>query len=371
VDRSFALPLPRRLPAPTLPRGRARTALVGMLVALPLLGAGWLWLRNSPLVAVEHVHVHGAHGTEAHAIDVALEEAATHMSTLNVNVGALRAAVAPFHVVRTLQVNASFPHTLSIRVIDQLPVAALVVNGVKTAVAADGAVLGMSLLKSSLPTVPGAPGEPLSGGRVHSAGALAALAVLGAVPPALAGWVTRVYSGREGLTVAMRNGLLIYFGDATRTHAKWLAALRVLANPSSAGAWYVDVRLPERPAAGLSGGASGEAGATTGNTSSGVSASDPTAAALAATLDEAVNGGSSGASAPATAAAPGSTETATGPSETAAPSGAASTSSPATAPSASGPLGSTPTAETPSSTGAGGAEATPAATAPAGPAPGG
>jgi cell division protein FtsQ len=298
------------------------------LATLVLLGGGWLWLRNSPLVAVEHVHVHGAHGTEAHAIDVALEEAATHMSTLNVNVGALRAAVAPFHVVRALQVSASFPHTLSIRVIDQLPVAALVVNGVKTAVAADGAVLGMSLLKSSLPTVPGAPGEPLSGGHVHSAGALAALAVLGAVPPALAGWVTRVYSGREGLTVAMRNGLEIYFGDATRPHAKWLAALRVLANPSSAGAWYVDVRLPERPAAGLSGGASGEAGATTGNTSSGVSASDPTAAALAATLDEAVNGGSSGASAPASSVAPtGSTETATGASETAAPTAAAPTAS--------------------------------------------
>ncbi len=331
MDRSFALPLPRRLPAPTLPRGWARTALVGMLVALPLLGAGWLWLRNSPLVAVEHVHVHGAHGTEAHAIDVALEEAATHMSTLNVNVGALRAAVAPFHVVRALQVSASFPHTLSIRVIDQLPVAALVVDGVKTAVAADGAVLGPSLLKSSLPTVPGAAGEPLGGGHVHSASALAALAVLGAVPPALAGWVARVYSGREGLTVAMRNGLEIYFGDATRPHAKWLAALRVLASPSSAGAWYVDVRLPERPAAGLSGGASGEAGATTGSTPAGVSASDPTAAALAATLDEAVNGGSSATSAAAPSAttetASGASETATGASETTAPSGATSTSS--------------------------------------------
>jgi cell division protein FtsQ len=300
VDRSFALPLPRRLPAPTLPRGRMRMALIGVLAALPLLGAGWLWLRNSPLAAVEHVHVSGAHGNEAHAIDVALREAATHMSTLNVNVGALQTAVAPFRVVRDLQVSAHFPHSLSIRVIEQPPVAALVVNGVKTAVAADGVVLGPDLLSGSLPTVPGAAGDPLGSGHVHSAAALAALAVMGAAPAALVRWVARVYTGREGLTVAMRNGLQLYFGDASRPHAKWLAAMRVLADPSSAGATYIDVRLPERAAAGVGHGVAGEGGATTGSTPTQVSASDPTAAALAATLAEAVNGGagaSSGASA--------------------------------------------------------------------------
>jgi cell division protein FtsQ len=265
--------------------------LAGMLAVLPLLGGGWLWLRNSALVAVEHVRVVGVHGREAHAIDAALREAAMRMSTLNVNTGALRAAVAPFHVVRDLRVSAGFPHTLRIRVIEQPPVAALVVEGVRTAVAADGAVLGPSLLSSSLPVVPGATGDMLGGGRVHSAAALGALAVMGAAPPALAGWVARVFSGREGLTVTMRNGLQLYFGDATRPHAKWLAATRVLADPSSAGAWYVDVRLPERPAVGLSSGAAaGEAGTTTATPPTQVSASDPTAAALAATLAEAVNG---------------------------------------------------------------------------------
>jgi hypothetical protein len=49
----------------------------------------------------------------------------------------------------------------------------------------------------------------------------------------------------------MRNGLIVYFGDATRPHAKWLALASVLADKSSAGATYVDVRLPGRPAAGF------------------------------------------------------------------------------------------------------------------------
>ena len=80
---------------------------------------------------------------------------------------------------------------------------------------------------------------------------LAALAVLGAAPAPLARLVERVFTGAQGLTVAMRNGLLVYFGDATRPHAKWLSLARVLADPSSAGASYVDVRLPSRPAAGF------------------------------------------------------------------------------------------------------------------------
>ncbi len=87
--------------------------------------------------------------------------------------------------------------------------------------------------------------------------------------------------------------LQIYFGDASRAHAKWMAAARVLADPSSQGAWYVDVRLPERPAAGLAAGAAPATESTAGAT--GVGASDPTAASLAASLAEAVNG-SAGAS---------------------------------------------------------------------------
>ncbi len=86
----------------------------------------------------------------------------------------------------------------------------------------------------------------------------------------------------------MRGGLLLYFGDATRPHAKWLSAARVLADPSSAGATYVDVRAPERPAAGTT-----AAGGLQGSTApGGVSASDPTSAALARTLEEAVAGDS-------------------------------------------------------------------------------
>ncbi len=236
-----------------LERPRARVALLCVLIALPLLGGGWLLLRHSSFVAVQSVQLSGVHGPQASAIDAALLDAAHHMSTLDVNTGALRAAVAAFPVVRDVRASPSFPHGLHIRVILQLPVAALQQSGVRTAVAADGVVLGPALLGGTLPTLAAAL-EPLPGQRVKDPGLLAALAVLGAEPAPLASQVATVYSGPRGLTVAMRNGLLAYFGDATRPHAKWISLARVLADTSSVGASYVDVRLPDRPAAGFPGG---------------------------------------------------------------------------------------------------------------------
>jgi cell division protein FtsQ len=261
-------------------------AVLGALVAFALLVGAWMLLRHSPLVSVQHVQVSGVHGPEAAAIEAALVAAARHMSTLDVRSGALRSAIAPFRVVREVHAVASFPHGLHIRVIEQLPVAALTVGGIRTAVAADGVVLGPALLSGSLPTLEGSH-EPPMGQRVTDAGLLAPLTVLGAAPAPLAKLVVRVFSGPTGLTAAMRNGLLIYFGDATRPHAKWISLARVLADSSSAGASYVDVRLPERPAAGFPAGVSPPANA---NRVAGAATAEPantpeaTVAALAAGL---------------------------------------------------------------------------------------
>jgi cell division protein FtsQ len=320
VDRSFAARAPiGRLTRPlsfALPRGATAKRLGIALAVLALLGGGWLLLRKSPLVSVEHVKIAGVQGVDAGQIDAALQRAAHGMSTLSVNVAALRAAVAPFPVVRGLSVSTSFPHGLRIHVIEQLPVAAVSVGGVHTAVAADGVVLGPELLASKhvqLPaiTLPagtsaladlgsGARGPEGRVGHIENATARAELSVLGAAPRVLLGWVSKVFIGPEGLTVAMRGGLSIYFGDAIRPHAKWLSAARVLADPSSAGATYVDVRAPERPAAGTTaaGGLSGVDTAT-----GQASAVDATSAALANVLAEAISGGAGTASATGSSAA--------------------------------------------------------------------
>jgi cell division septal protein FtsQ len=236
-------------------RRRARIALIVVVAAMPVLGGVWLWVRQSPFVAIHAVRIAGVHGPEAGAIDAALERAAHRMSTLDVHSSALAAAVASFPQVSEVRAVPRFPHGLRIEVVEQLPVAALVVGGERTAVAADGVVLGPSLLSKSLPTVAGY-FEPLARQRVRGPNVLAALSVLGAAPAPLARVVTRVFTGGDGLTLQMRSGLEVYFGDATRPHAKWLALVAVLASSSSQGASYVDVRLPSRPAAGFPAGVS-------------------------------------------------------------------------------------------------------------------
>jgi cell division protein FtsQ len=231
-------------------RRRLRIALVAAVLAMPLLAGGWLLLRNSSLVSVEHVRISGVHGADAPEIEAALARAARQMSTLDVQQGKLRAAVASYPVVGDLQVHTSFPHGMRIRVVEQPPVAVLSAGGVDSAVAASGVVLGTARAGEALPALSSSvqltPGE-----RVREPTLLDDLTVLGVAPTRLAKQVQRVYSGPKGLTLVMRGGLLAYFGDASRPHAKWISLARVLADPSSAGASYVDVRSPERPAAGF------------------------------------------------------------------------------------------------------------------------
>jgi cell division protein FtsQ len=300
---------------------RLRVALLAMLVALPLLAGGWLLLRKSSFVAVEHVKVSGVHGPQANAIEAALAGAARHMSTLEVYPAALRTAVASFPVVQAVRAIPSFPHGLRIEVTEQLPVAALTIGGTRTAVAADGVVLGPALLSSSLPTLDNSQGatSPQPGRRVQGEGLLAELTVLGAAPKALGSLAARVYTsaGGQGLTVAMRNGLLVYFGDAWRPHAKWLSLARVLAAPTSVGASYIDVRVPERPAAGFSSD-SAPSEATTSTAGQATTTPESTVAALAAGLTNDTNGEPAAAATVTAGSSTSTTEASTEPEATAA-----------------------------------------------------
>ena len=63
------------------------------------------------------------------------------MTTLDVHLGQLRTAVAPYPVVKDLRVSTQFPHGMRIQVIEQLPVGALIAGGETVAASADGTLL--------------------------------------------------------------------------------------------------------------------------------------------------------------------------------------------------------------------------------------
>ncbi len=221
--------------------------LAGVVVAACTLVGGWFWLRDSSVVQVRDVFVTGLTSAEEPQIREALKNAALDMTTMHVREDQLRAAVAEYPSIAGLSTDAKFPHKLSIVVRERAPVAAIESGGGKVAASGDGRVLrGMKF--SALPTLEVK--SPPAGERVTDRRTLGALRVAGGAPPELRHRIARLWSGERGLTVDLRNGPDLVFGSGSDAPRKWLAAVRVLADPSSAGATYLDLRVPERVAAG-------------------------------------------------------------------------------------------------------------------------
>jgi cell division protein FtsQ len=279
----IALPrLWRGRPAAARPRGgrpprRLRRTLVLAGVAALLVAAAWYWGRDLSLWSVDNVRVTGATGQDAAKVEAALASAARGMTTLHVRQGDLSSAVARFPIVKSLRVHSSFPHGLRIEVVENVPVAALAAAGRPVAVTADGTLLRDRPV-DGLPLVP-AQTLP-SGARVTDAQAAGAIALAGAAPAALRPLMVRVLSGgHDGLRAELQGGFRIDFGPRARLHAKWTAALRVMADTRAEGATYLDVRVPERPVAG---GALAAPLPSTGAAKPSATTSDPAAAGAGA-----------------------------------------------------------------------------------------
>lgn len=222
--------------------------LAGLLGGLIILGGAYLWLRDSSLVGVQSVRIIGASGPDAGQIRSALRAAARTMTTLDVRMRALRTAVAPYPVVKRLDISTQFPHAMSIRVVEQVPVAVVEAGGRRIPVAGDGTLLRDTREAARLPVIWL---SVVPGGARLSGYALSEARLLAAAPYSLLGRLSQVSDGpAHGLAGQLRNGPSLYFGAGARLPAKWAAVTEVLASPSSAGAQYIDVTDPARPAAG-------------------------------------------------------------------------------------------------------------------------
>ena len=226
-----------------------RWLLAALAVALVLGGLYMFWFRDSSFVGVQKVSISGARGKDAGAHARGAERCGArheHPACGPRHAGASRCRL---QLVRTLEVSADFPHTLRIRVIEHRPVAIAVGDSGRVPVAADGTVLQGVPTGGALPTVKLS--EPAGSDRVEEAAALRLVAVAGGAPAALSHRLTDVsVKGGKGIVAHVRHGPDLIFGDASAIAAKWVAIARVLADPSARGATYVDVRVPDRPAAG-------------------------------------------------------------------------------------------------------------------------
>ena len=280
----------RRAPStrdPTTSPGASlrRTAVIAGTVLLGLLALYGLWLRDSSLVRVERVEVTGLTGRDAPRMRARLVTAAREMTTLNVRTRDLEQALAAHPALRRVEADARLPRTLEVHVVEHRPVAVLR-SGRRDgpAVAADGTLLRGLVPARPLAVVQVGRLPSSEGRRLRDRRARRLVRALAAAP----GPLTHRFSGAaeepgRGVVLRMRRGPELLLGGLHDLDVKWAAAARVLADPASRGAAYVDVRLPERPVAGglvegAGGSAAGTEPAVTTSASGPGSASGPRAA---------------------------------------------------------------------------------------------
>jgi cell division protein FtsQ len=230
------------------PRMRRR-AMVLAIAAAVLATAYMFWLRDSGLVAVKQVTVTGLNGKAAGDARVALERAAKDSTTLHVDRAEIQQVAEGFPTIRAVVITPDFPNAMTIRVLEHRPIAELRLGARRVAVAAAGSVLTGLAVKGSLPTIEIAGNFPSR--RLDPGPALDAVRVAGGAPAVITTRLEKVVHERgRGVVVKVKDGPDLVFGGPGRVNAKWAAAIRVLADRDAAGADYIDVRIPERPAAG-------------------------------------------------------------------------------------------------------------------------
>ena len=238
---------------------RRRLRLVGLLVLVLAIGLAisWFtWLRDLPVFEIRDVRVTGLETLstaedqeEASALTRAVTTSLGGMTTLHVRQGELDRALAGFPRVAGVEVSTEFPNGATASL--DLREDGSVIGEGETAVlvATDGTLLGP--VGEGTETLPRIDGEPPPDDRAALGGPrLSQAIVLGSVPTEIRPFVDRSRIGDKGIEVELTNGLLLIFGDDTKPVAKWKAATTVIADPELAGAGYVDLTVPWRPAVG-------------------------------------------------------------------------------------------------------------------------
>lgn len=224
------------------PSGHRRLLLLALLGVAGLLAIVYLTFRLTPLSTVQRVTVVGVQGPDAPEIRQAIERAAMGQSTLGFGDAAVKRAVSKTASITGVTVHAKFPHAVQVEVQQLLAVGAVDAGGRKVAVAADGRLLP-DWDVGELPLIRGARADR---DVVRGSGLLAA-SILGVAPADLLAHVARV---DDGTVVRLADGPALLFRDTNRLNAKWAAAVAVLGDPGTAGATWIDLRVPEAPVAG-------------------------------------------------------------------------------------------------------------------------
>ena len=249
------LRLPRRRSFDVLrfvPSGRS-LAIGGSIV---LFAAGLYALaRGTPMFAVRSIEVEGA--SPALAAEVRAElRSFDGRSLVAVNGDAVEQRVDALAAVRASVVDRSFPHTLRIRVLPELPVAVLRRGVESWLVSARGRVIVTIPLRTrtDLPRIWVPAHTEIAKGAflADGPGALAARSLAAFVGSGFSSRISFVRALNGQITLGLRGGLEIKLGVPIDLRLKIAIArglLPTLALPGAGGPDYLDITVPERPVA--------------------------------------------------------------------------------------------------------------------------
>ena len=240
-----------QLRAPSRPRRPSqRGVLVGLACVLAA-ALAYAAARETSLFAATEIVVSGGSPS-------AQREVRTHVAALDgsslvaLDPDGLASALERLPTVRTADVDRAFPHTLSIAIEEERPLAVLADEGRAMLVSVRGRAI-REVSPGALPRVPRVavdrvqgldPGEAVT--QAHVAEALRALAH---VPRRFPLRVVSASVSEEGVTLALDGEIELRLGDATALRAKIAAAgavLRSLPPEERRALAYVDATLPNR-----------------------------------------------------------------------------------------------------------------------------
>ena len=171
------------------------------------------------------------------------------MTTLHVQTDRLESAVSDLPTVASVSADASFPHGLTIHVIERQPVA----DGHGWRPNRSGGRRRLAATRASRPpgSIPELQVDSLPASGRLTGTALAEALMIGATPAPLRPLIDKTTVTRDyGVVVTLRGGIQLRFGTGGNREGKWAAAAAVLADPALTSLTYVDVRVPQRPAVG-------------------------------------------------------------------------------------------------------------------------
>jgi cell division protein FtsQ len=229
-----------------------RSAAVG-LALLVLAGAAYAAARETSIFAVTRLEIVGGTPRVQEEVRAALA-GEVGRSLLEVNGDEIDRRIATAPDVMSVSFDRAFPNTLRVVVRPERPVLLLRRGNQGWVVSARGRVLRevRNTRRSSLPRVwvPRTTEVSVNTILVPESGGMAA-AALAPLSPRLFGKVEFVRANAEELTLILRTGLEIRFGDLREVRLKVAIAREILGaiGPSTTSR-YMDVSVPERPVVG-------------------------------------------------------------------------------------------------------------------------